>query len=108
MVPPGFSSAKAQAFENATLALNNSTPFIVALLTDIIIGEYWTLLVLLIVFFLPGTLIVTLCAWPYLLGDTFNLPLLRVGMQILYTIGSGGADVVTDIFGAKVSLNLST
>lgn len=90
------------------MALNNSLPFIVAFLTDIIIGEYWAILVLLVVFFLPGTLIVTLCAWPHLLGDTFNLPLLRVGMQILYTVGAGGVDTVTDIFGAKVSLNLST
>jgi hypothetical protein len=28
--------------------------------------------------------------------------LLRVGMQILYTVGIGGVDTICDIFGAKV------
>jgi hypothetical protein len=85
------------------MALNNTLPFIIALFADMGLGDYWAILIILLVFFLPGILIIFLCAWPYLLGDTFNVPLLRIGMQLLYTIGSGGIDTICDVFGAKVS-----
>ena len=58
-------------------------------------------MILVIVFLLPGILIITLCAWPYQLGDTFPLHLYRIGFQILVLIGDGGLDVIIDIFGAK-------
>ena len=58
-------------------------------------------MILLIVFLLPGILIITLCAWPYQLGDTFPLHLYRIGFQILVLIGNGGLDAIVDIFGAK-------
>ena len=76
-------------------------PFVVAIFADFVTGDYWIILLLLFGFFIPGVLIVFLCAWPYLLGDTFNVQLLRVGMQVLYPIGSGGIDTICDIFGAK-------
>lgn len=76
-------------------------PFVVAVFADFVTGDYWIILLLLFGFFIPGVLIVFLCAWPYLLGDTFNVQLLRVGMQVLYPIGSGGIDTICDIFGAK-------
>ena len=85
------------------MALNNTLPFVIALFADMGLGDYWAILIILLVFFLPGILIIFLCAWPHLLGDTFNVPLLRIGMQLLYTIGSGGVDTICDIFGAKVS-----
>ena len=98
---PGFSSTKANAFIASTQGLNNSLPFIIALVADFFLGDYWVILLLLIVFFLPGSLIVTLCAWPYQLGDTFPMKLYRIGFQILLTIGNGGIDAIVDIFGAK-------
>ena len=59
------------------------------------------ILILLVVFFLPGTLLITLCAWPYLLGDEFPIEPYRIGFQLLFSIGNGGLDVIADIFGAK-------
>jgi POT family proton-dependent oligopeptide transporter len=83
------------------MGLNNSLPFLVAFLADFLTGDYWMILILLIVFFLPGIAIITFCAWPYLLGDEFPINLYRVGFQILYSIGNGGIDTIVDIFGAK-------
>jgi hypothetical protein len=58
-------------------------------------------MILVIVFFLPGILLVTLCAWPNQLSDIFPIHLYRIGFQILFTIGNGGIDTIVDIFGGK-------
>lgn len=76
-------------------------PFVIAVAADFATGDYWIIVLLLFGFFIPGLLIVFLCTWPYLLGETFNVQLLQVGMQVLYTIGAGGIDTICDIFGAK-------
>ena len=83
------------------MGLNNSLPFLVAFVADFLTGDYWMILILLIVFYLPGIAIITFCAWPYLIGDEFPITLYRVGFQILYSIGNGGIDTIVDIFGAK-------
>ena len=57
---PGFSSAKANTFISASMGLNNSLPFLVAFLADFLTGDYWMILILLIVFFLPGIAILRL------------------------------------------------
>ena len=98
---PGFSSSKTNAFISGTQALTSSLPFIVALVADFLTGDYWMILILIVVFFLPGTLLVTLCAWPYLIGDEFPVELYRIGFQILLSTGNGGLDVIADVFGAK-------
>lgn len=98
---PGFSSSKANTFITGTQGLNSTLPFLIALVADFLIGDYWVILLLLIVFFLPGILLITLSAWPYQLGDTFPMHLYRVGFQILFTIGNGGIDTIVDIFGGK-------
>lgn len=98
---PGFSSSEANTFISASMGLNNSLPFLVGFVADFLIGDYWTILILLIVFFLPATVIITLCAWPYLLGNEFPIKLYRVGFQILFSFGNGGIDAIVDIFGAK-------
>jgi POT family proton-dependent oligopeptide transporter len=81
--------------------LQSSLPFIIAAFADICAGDFWTLAILLCVFFVPGVLLIFLSAVPFLLGETFPLEIFRVGMQILYTVGSGGVDAICDIFGAK-------
>jgi len=98
---PGFSSKKANTFITGSQGFRDSMSFLVAFVADFLIGDYWTILILLIVLFLPGTLIFTLCAWPYLLGDAFPIALYRVGFQILFGVGASGIDTIVDIFGAK-------
>ncbi|KAL3770088.1 hypothetical protein ACHAW5_003464 [Stephanodiscus triporus] len=98
---PGFTSSKANTFISSTQALQSSLPFIIAAFADICAGDFWTLAILLCVFFVPGVLLVFLSAVPFLLGETFPIKILRIGMQILYTVGSGGVDAICDIFGAK-------
>ncbi len=98
---PGFSSKKANTFITGSQGFRDAMSFLVAFVADFLIGDYWTILILLIVLFLPGTLIFTLCAWPYLLGDAFPIKLYRVGFQILFGVGASGIDTIADIFGAK-------
>ncbi|KAL3771993.1 hypothetical protein ACHAW5_002223 [Stephanodiscus triporus] len=98
---PGFSSSKANVFISSTQALQSSLPFIIAAFADMCAGDFWTLAILLCVFFIPGVLLIFFSAVPFLLGETFPLEILRAGMQIFYTVGSGGVDAICDIFGAK-------
>ena len=42
-----------------------------------------------VLFSLPGLILMILAAWPELLGPEFNKDVMRVGMLILYPIGNG-------------------
>jgi hypothetical protein len=98
---PGFSSSKAYTFISGMQALQGTLPFIIAAFADICAGDFWTLAILLCVFFVPGVLLIFLTSVPFLLGETFPLDIFRVGMQILYTVGSGGVDTICGIFWGK-------
>jgi hypothetical protein len=98
---PGFSSSEANTFISSTQALQSSLPFIIAAFADMCAGDFWTLAILLCVFFVPGLLLIFLSAVPFLLGETFPIKILQIGMQILYTVGSGGVDTICGIFEAK-------
>lgn len=98
---PGFSNNKAAQFAATTAALVNTVPFIVGVGADCLLGDYWTLLIVLFAFFIPGSLLIFLSSWPYLLGDTFPFQVFKSGMLYLYPIGGGGIDTIVDIFAAK-------
>ena len=98
---PGFGMSKASSFQSSSLAISNLAPFIVAIVADGFLGDFRTLLVALVCFLIPGVALIGLTAYPDLLGSTFNLTTLRVGMLWLYPIGAGAADVCTDVLGGK-------
>ena len=52
-------------------------------------GDFSTILILMVLFSLPGLILMILAAWPELLGPEFNKDVMRVGMLILYPIGNG-------------------
>ena len=54
-----------------------------------------------VLFSLPGLILMVLAAWPELLGSEFNKDIMRVGMLILYPIGNGGMNTLNDMFSAK-------
>jgi hypothetical protein len=77
-------------------------PFLVGLAADCITGDYWVLIIVLFVFFVPGAILIFLSSWPFLLGGgTFPHRALKTGMLYLYPVGGGGVDTIGDIFGAK-------
>jgi len=88
--------------------LQSSLPFIIAAFADICAGDFWTLAILLCVFFVPGVLLIFLTSVPFLLGETFPLDIFRVGMQILYTVGSGGVDASVTSLGQSNSTRFAT
>lgn len=99
---PGFSSSKASTFVASTLALVNTVPFVVGVAADCLIGDYWASIIVLIVFFVPGSLLIFLSSWPNLLGGgTFPFKVFKTGMIYLYPMGGGGVDTLLDIFAAK-------
>jgi len=99
---PGFSNEKSAQFQATTAALVNTVPFIIGVGADCLIGDYWMLIVVLFVFFVPGSILIFLSSWPFLLGGgTFPLEVFKVGILYLYPFGGGGVDTIGDIFGAK-------
>lgn len=53
------------------------------------------------VFYLPGLLLISLTTFPYLLGPTFNLSVLKAGLLGLMPTGAGFIKPIVNVFGAK-------
>lgn len=99
---PGFSNSKAARFVATSTALVNTFPFVVGVAADCLIGDYWASIIVLLVFLVPGSLLIFLTSWPNLLGGgTFPFQVFKTGMIWLYPMGGGGVDTLVDIFAAK-------
>ena len=83
------------------IAIAYTAPFIGAILADSVLGDYTSILVGSLVFYIPGLLLIALTTVPYLLGDTFNTTALKLGLLFLWPIGTGIVKSTVNIFGAK-------
>lgn len=97
----GMSAIAASSYVSISTAVAYSTPFIGAVLADCVFGDYWSILVGAIFFYIPGLLLITLSSVPYLLGDTFNEMALAFGLLFLWPLGTGIVKSIVNVFGAK-------
>jgi POT family proton-dependent oligopeptide transporter len=97
----GLTSVDAASFVSWSTAVAFTTPFVGAILSDTVWGEYYSILIGAFGFYLPGILLVTLTSVPYLLGDTFNTFALSVSILFLWPLGTGMVKSVVNVFGAK-------
>ena len=70
-------------------------------MADGFIGDYWNIIFGTGFLYIPGLVLIALVSYPYVLGDTYNMGVLKVGMLVLYPIGAGFIKSVVNIFGAK-------
>ncbi|KAG7347210.1 proton-dependent oligopeptide transporter family protein [Nitzschia inconspicua] len=97
----GFTSVKAASFVSVSTMVAYSTPFVGAYLADSLLGDYKSILLGLLVFYIPGVLIIMLTTIPHLLGDEFNDKLLTLAVLCMWPMGTGIVKSIVNVFGAK-------
>lgn len=85
----GFASVQASTFVSASTMIAYTTPFVGAYFSDSLFGDYHSLMIGLLFFYIPGVALVVLTTVPNLLGDEFNNTLLTVGFLFLWPLGTG-------------------
>jgi hypothetical protein len=85
----GFTSVKASSFVSISTMVAYTTPFIGAFVSDSLFGDYKSLMIGLLVFYIPGVSLIVLTTIPNLLGDEFNETLLTFGFLFLWPLGTG-------------------
>jgi POT family proton-dependent oligopeptide transporter len=103
----GMSAIAASSYVSISTAVAYSTPFIGAILADCVFGDYWSILVGAIFFYIPGLILITLSSVPYLLGESFNEMALAFGLLFLWPLGTGIVKSIVNVFGAKQVRELS-
>ena len=97
----GFNAIKASSYVSISTAVAYSMPFLGAFLADNVLGDYWSILVGDILFYIPGLLLITLSTVPGLLGEEFPKKLLSFGLLFLWPMGTGIVKSIVNVFGAK-------
>jgi len=92
---------QASSFVSSSVAIAYTAPFVGGIVADGILGDYWNIIFGTGFLYIPGLILIALCSYPYVLGNTYNMSVLKAGMLALYPIGAGFIKSVVNIFGAK-------
>ena len=96
-----MSAVEASSYVSVSVAVAYTTPFLGAFLADSLLGDYYSLLVGALVFYLPGLTLIALTTIPGLLGSEFNSTALAAGLIFLWPFGTGIVKSIVNVFGAK-------
>lgn len=94
-------SILASSYVSISTAVAYTTPFLGALLADNILGEYMTIFLGSVLCYIPGLLLIALTTIPQFLGQEFNHGAIRLGLLVLWPIGTGTVKACVNVFGAK-------
>jgi len=97
----GYSSIGASSYVSISTAIAYTAPFLGAILADSFLGDYNTILIGSMLFYVPGLLLIALTTIPNLLGESFNTSFLAMGLLCLWPVGTGMVKSVVNVFGAK-------
>ncbi|CAB9530233.1 15 member 4 [Seminavis robusta] len=97
----GLTGVEAASVTSLSTAIAYSSPFLGAILADALLGDFWVIALGTSFLYIPGMILIALTTVPELLGETFNMTALRVGLTVLYPLGAGAIKSVVNIFGAK-------
>ncbi len=98
---PDVNTRTSLEITSLTMTLAFTYPFIGAILADSFLGNYWTILISTVFFYLPGFLLIALVSKPYLLGQTFPIGVLCVAYLGLFAFGAGAIKPCINIMGAQ-------
>ena len=96
-----MSAVEASSYVSVSVMVAYTTPFLGAFLADSLLGDYYSLLVGAICFYLPGLTLIALTTIPGLLGTEFNTKALAGGLIFLWPVGTGIVKSIVNVFGAK-------
>ena len=85
----GFDSVEASSFVSTSTMIAYTTPFIGAYFSDSLFGDYNSLMIGLLMFYIPGVTLIVFTTIPNLLGDEFNDTILAVACLCLWPLGTG-------------------
>lgn len=91
----------ASSYVSIGVAVAYTTPFLGAVLSDAVLGDFRSIVVGALFFYIPGLLLIDLTTVPYLLGDTFNITAFLFALLVLWPIGTGTLKSVINVFGAR-------
>lgn len=97
----GMTSVQASSYTSTSIALAYTSPFIGGIVADGFLGDFYSILLGVSCFYLPGIIMISLTTFPYLLGETFPIKVLTAGMLALMPLGTGFIKSVVNVFGAK-------
>ena len=97
----GLTSVDAASFVSISTAVAYTTPFVGALLADMVWGNYKAIVIGSLGLYMPGILLVALTTIPHLLGDHFNMWALSGSVLFLWPMGTGIVKSCVNTFGAK-------
>jgi len=97
---PNLSSATAASWVQISTAIAYSVPFLGAIISDGLLGNYATILVFTICTYIPGLALIALSAASTLWSD-FPTTMLGVGVLGLYPVGAGGIKACVNVMGAQ-------
>jgi len=91
----------ALSYVSLSTAIAYMSPFFGAIIADKFLGDYRTILLGILVFYIPGLALIALTTIPNLLGKDFNKSAYAIGLLFLWPIGTGIVKSVVNVFGAK-------
>jgi proton-dependent oligopeptide transporter, POT family len=97
----GMDAVPASSYVSVSVAVAYTTPFIGAILADSLLGDYYTIILGSLVFYIPGLLLIACTTVPGLLGSEFNKTAVSFGLLLLWPCGTGIVKSVVNVFGAK-------
>ena len=97
----GFTAIAASSYVSISTAVAYTSPFCGAYMADVLLGDFWTIVVGVLLFYIPGVLLIALTTIPGFLGQTFNVPVLTFAFLFLWPLGTGAIKSVVNVFGAK-------
>ena len=97
----GMEAVSASTYVSVSVAVAYTMPFLGALLADSFLGEYWTMFLGTLGFYLPGLFLIAMTTIPGALGTEFNRPALSFGLLVLWPMGTGIIKSCVNVLGAK-------
>jgi hypothetical protein len=96
-----MTSVEASAFVGSSVAITYTMPFVGAIVADSLLGNFWTILLFSLVFYLPGLLLIALSSYPFLVSATFPITMVTWAMLGLYPMGAGAIKACVNVMGAQ-------
>jgi POT family proton-dependent oligopeptide transporter len=96
-----MTSVEASAFVGSSVAITYTMPFVGAIVADSLLGNFWTILLFSLVFYLPGLLMIALSSVPGLVSATFPMTMVTWAMLGFYPMGAGAIKACVNVMGAQ-------
>ncbi|GBG25279.1 Protein NRT1/ PTR FAMILY 8.4 [Hondaea fermentalgiana] len=98
---PLLGSTQASSWVLTSTAIAYSVPFLGAIIADAFIGTYWTIILFTSFVYVPGLLLIALCAREQLWNGVYPQKLLAASLMGLYSAGAGGIKSCVNVLGAQ-------